>query len=184
RRIVALLHRASRVVDGVAVQARRRARLEPPESQTQTRERGGEALRRGLARAPPLGPAIARGHHPIQERPPPRDGGARTAPVAAPGERAADAARVLEELLGHALENREVRARAQALAGETRIRRAVALRPRAPDGRPARAVQDAELNAGGVGEGPHQSAESVDLANQLALGGPAERRTARHPPHG
>src|SRR5262249_57255730 len=57
RRIVALLHGAPRVVDRVAVEPRRRARLESAEPEAQARGRARAAPGRGLAAPPALPPA-------------------------------------------------------------------------------------------------------------------------------
>ena len=47
-------------------------------------------------------------------------------------------------------------------------------------GRALAAVEHAELDAGAVGGAAHQPVERVDLAHELALGQPADRRVARH----
>ena len=56
----------------------------------------------------------------------------------------------------------------------------VRLRARRPHGRPAAAIEQLELNAGGVDRAAHQPAQRVDLANQVSLRRPADRRIARH----
>ena len=56
----------------------------------------------------------------------------------------------------------------------------VGLRARRPDRRPAAAVEQLELDAGRVDRAAHQPAERIDLANEMALGGAADRRIARH----
>ena len=56
----------------------------------------------------------------------------------------------------------------------------VRLRARRPDRRPAAAIEQLELNAGGVDRAAHQAAERVDLANEMALRRAADRGIARH----
>ena len=63
-----------------------------------------------------------------------------------------------------------------------RVGVAIRLAARRPDRRPLGAVQQAELNAGGVRELTHHAAEGVDFVHQVPLGGAADRRIARHAP--
>ena len=44
----------------------------------------------------------------------------------------------------------------------------------------ARSIQEAELNADGVGNFAHDAAERVDFADEMSLGNAADRRIARH----
>ena len=56
----------------------------------------------------------------------------------------------------------------------------VALRPRTPHGRAARGIEQAELDAYGIGHLAHDAAKSVHLAHQVALGHAADGRVAAH----
>ena len=56
----------------------------------------------------------------------------------------------------------------------------VGLRARRPHRRTAAAVEQLELDAGRVDRAAHQSAERVDLADQMTLRRAADRRIARH----
>src|SRR4029077_16169190 len=56
----------------------------------------------------------------------------------------------------------------------------VALGARRPDGGTAGGVQQAELNADGVGDFAHNAAEGVDFADQVALGDATDGRIAGH----
>jgi len=56
----------------------------------------------------------------------------------------------------------------------------VALRPRRPDGRAPRSIQQAELDADRVSDLAHDAAERVDFANQVTLRDATHRRIARH----
>jgi hypothetical protein len=61
---------------------------------------------------------------------------------------------------------------------------AIGLRARAAHGWPLAAIEDAELDAALVGSAPHQAVERVDLAHEMALSEPADRRIAGHRPNG
>jgi len=56
----------------------------------------------------------------------------------------------------------------------------VALRPRRPDGRPARCIQQPELNAHGIGHLAHDPAQRVDLAHDMSLGNASDGGIAGH----
>ena len=60
------------------------------------------------------------------------------------------------------------------------IRRLVGLRAARPDGRSLARVEKAELDSGFVDRQRHLAAQRVDLAHQMALADPADRRIARH----
>ena len=49
-----------------------------------------------------------------------------------------------------------------------------------PDGGAARGVEQAELDADGIGDFGHDAAEGVDLANDVSLGDAADGRVAGH----
>ena len=57
---------------------------------------------------------------------------------------------------------------------------AVGLGARALHGRPLGTVEQPELDAGRVGDAPHQAVQRIDLAHQVALTEPADSRVARH----
>ena len=56
----------------------------------------------------------------------------------------------------------------------------VALGARAPDGGAARGIEQAELDADGIGDLAHDAAERIDFAHQVALGHAADGRIAAH----
>ena len=56
----------------------------------------------------------------------------------------------------------------------------VALRARRPHGRTARSVQQAELDADGVGDFAHDAAEGIDFADEVSFGNAADGGIARH----
>src|SRR5262249_61209326 len=83
-------------------------------------------------------------------------------------------------LFGQSFPEREIRDAMQRLLRERRVARAIALGARPPHRRPARPVENPELNAGAVGETPHQTAQGVDLANELPLRQASDCRIAGH----
>ena len=174
--IVAALRLAEIVVDGVARDARRRSGLEPSERESGPRERRGEADRGRFADAaslrPPLPGVHETGRHDdgpgVEARPASRDD-------------SRDPTSVVDEILRHAFDELEVRRFGEGLRSEPRVERLVALCPRTPHRRAARAIEDLELDPRGVGEAPHQAAERVDLPDELPLREAADRRVARHP---
>jgi hypothetical protein len=74
----------------------------------------------------------------------------------------------------------EIRLRLQHLAHLQAIGLLVTLRTRRPYRRAARGIQQAELDADGVGNLAHDSAQRVDFAHQVSLRDAADRRVARH----
>jgi len=56
----------------------------------------------------------------------------------------------------------------------------VALGARAPDGRAARGVEEAELDAYSIGDFAHDAAECIDFADEMALGDAADGGVAAH----
>ena len=74
----------------------------------------------------------------------------------------------------------QIRLRLQHLAHLQAIGLLVALGARRPYGGAARGIQQAELDADGVGDFAHDAAERVDFAHQVSLGDAAHGGVARH----
>ena len=72
------------------------------------------------------------------------------------------------------------RLRLQHLAHLHAVELLVALRPRTPHRRPARGIQQPELDAHSVGHLAHDAAQRIHLAHQVALGHAANGRIAAH----
>ena len=64
------------------------------------------------------------------------------------------------------------------------VDRLVRLRPRRPDRRAAAPVQQLELDRRGIDREAHQSAERIDLADEMSFRRAANRGIARHVRHG
>src|SRR5688572_8630111 len=58
----------------------------------------------------------------------------------------------------------------------------IRLCPRRLNCRPARAIEQAKLDAGPVDDSAHDTAERIYLSNNMAFSDPADRRIARHLP--
>ena len=85
-----------------------------------------------------------------------------------------------DEIVGFGLDDRQVRSRANRLLHRSRVELAVSLGARAAHRRALAAIEHPELNAAAVGHPAHQPVERIDLADQMALAEPADRRVARH----
>ena len=66
------------------------------------------------------------------------------------------------------------------LAHRRAVQFAVRLSARALDGRPLATVEHAEVDAALVDGAPHDAVQRIDLADEVALADPTDRRVARH----
>ena len=182
RRVVAGLHLQARPVDRAAVEARRRAGLEPAEPQTRA---PAGARERPLAGGSPWRPAgvfsSPRWIRPRRKVPVV----STTAPARIARPSAGDDARPRAPFSTirsstAALDHLEVRRRPDRGLHGRAVELAVGLGARALHGRPLGAVEQAELDAGRVGHPPHQAVQRIDLAHQVALAEPADGRVAGH----
>ena len=87
---------------------------------------------------------------------------------------------VEHQILGRPFDNVESVDLGEDFRHRAAVQLAVGLGARAPHRRSLAAVQHAELDAGPVDRAAHDAVERVDLAHQMALGEPADRRVARH----
>ena len=85
-----------------------------------------------------------------------------------------------EKIVHLAGDDREVGHRFDRRLHGRGIELAVGLGARAAHRRPLAAVEHAELDAAGVRHPAHEAVEGVDLAHEMALPEPADRRIARH----
>ena len=173
-------------VDAPAVEARRGPRLQAAARQTEPLERLGQALRGRLAHPAGRRAPLAHVHEAVEKGARRHHDGRRREPLAAG--RAArrfqlDAAHraAAHEQAAHAAEDpRDPLFAAQRIRDPRAVAPLVGLRPRRPHGRAAAAVQQLELDAGGVDGLAHQAAERVDLPDEVPLGRAADRGIARH----
>ena len=185
RRIVAGLDFERRPVDGFAVEPRRRAGLEPPERETAGAEGFRQTAGRRLADPPGRNLLLADMDKPVEKR----TGGQHDAgraddrPVREhhPGDMAAAAARCFDHQILHpAGADSEIRLVREHVLHGAAVELAVGLGARPLHGRPLAAVENAELDAGAVDHPAHDAVEGIDLAHEMPLAEPADRRVARH----
>ena len=85
-----------------------------------------------------------------------------------------------DEIVGLAFDDGQIRRFADRLLHGGGVELAIGLGARTAHRRPLAPVQHAELDAALVGHPAHQAVERIDLADQMALAEPADRRIARH----
>ena len=184
RRVVARLHLEPGPIDRAAVEPRRRAGLEPPERKAVAGERLRQAERRLFADAARRDLFVADMDQAVEEgagrqHDPPR----RNAPAVAQHEPADMPAGIEQQILGRPLDDVEIRRFGQQFGDGAAIELAVGLRARPAHRRALAAVEDAELDPGAVDRPAHDAVERIDLAHQMPLAEPADRRVARHLPN-
>jgi hypothetical protein len=181
RRIVAGLHIEPGPVDRAAVEPRRCAGLEPPERETVARECLRQAKRRLFANAPRRDLLTADMNQAVEEgagrqHDPPR----REAPAVTQHEPADMPAGIEQQILDRPLDNVEIRRFGQQSGNRAAIELAVGLRARPAHRSTLAAVQNAELDPGTVDRPAHDAIQRIDLAHQMPLAEPPDRRIARH----
>ena len=189
RLVVAGLQLGVRVVDGAAIEPRRRAGLETCQSEAEPRECAADAGRRAFAGAATGCFHFAGVHQRLQES----AGREHDGPGAIDRRRRGRERRrsrgplgvsSVEQIFDHLLPQREIRLLLDDPLHLGLIRLLIGLSPRAVHRRAFAAIEHAELNAGRVDRPPHQPAERVDLADDLPLADAADRRIATHLPDG
>ena len=85
-----------------------------------------------------------------------------------------------DQILDAALDHLQVGGGANGRLHRLAVELAVGLGARALHGGTLGAVEQPELNAGGVGDAAHQAVEGIDLAHQVALAEAADGRIAGH----
>ena len=108
------------------------------------------------------------------------DPAGRNPPAVAEHEPADLPAGIEQQILGRPLDDVETRRFGQQFGDGAAIELAVGLRARPAHRRALAAVQDAELDPGAVDRPAHDAVERIDLAHQMPLAEPADRRVARH----
>ena len=179
-RIVAGLNLERAPVDARAIEARRRPGLQPAEREAGRVHAAGERDRRRVAEPAGRRPLIAEMDHAAQERAGREDERAAGEPApVGEFERRDPAVAALEPARFRLDDGETWRGRDQPLHRPA-IQPAVDLRARALHGRALAPVEDAELDSGGVGRDPDEAVERVDLAHEMTLAEPADRRIAGH----
>jgi hypothetical protein len=169
-----------RPVDRPAIDPGRGTGLQAPDAKLQLAQARGEAERCRIARAPALvvvepdvDAAAEEGAH-GEHHGPGADLDARDR------DDAAHLAPLDHEVGGLLLKERQVRLALEERADRLAVELAVGLRTRRPHRGSLARIQGAELNPGAVGGARHRAPEGVDLAHQVSLADPADRRVAAH----
>jgi len=167
-------------VDRLGREARGGAGLEPAEFETEAPQSPAHSFGRPFADAPAFRLRFAGVHEPAHERAGREHDRAGLDRFAVDDHAcAARVFRIDENLIDACIDDLD-RPRAQNALDFTGIAILVGLRPGPVHRRAARGVQHAELDAGRVDRPAHDPAERVDLADDLALGEPADRGVAGH----
>ncbi|MNU68563.1 hypothetical protein D3C71_579320 [compost metagenome] len=180
RLLVRRLHLQLVPSDGAAVQASGRAGLQTPHHQARAIEVSGQTDRRRLAEATGGDALLAAMDDPVEEGARRQDhgAGAKLSPLAR--RHADDAVAVQDQGLGRAGHQGQVRRLGQFGLHGLAIKAAVDLAAGAAHGGALGAVQQAELDAGDIGQTAHDAVQGVDLAHQMALAQTADGRVATH----
>ncbi|MNL13510.1 hypothetical protein D3C87_1344190 [compost metagenome] len=180
RLLVRRLHLQLVPSDGAAVQASGRAGLQTPHHQARAIEVSGQTDRRRLAEATGGDALLAAMDDPVEEGARRQDhgAGAKLSPLAR--RHADDAVAVQDQGLGGARHQGQVRRLGQLGLHGLAVQPTVNLAARAAHGGALGAVQQAELDAGHIGQTPHDAVESIDLAHQMSLAQTADGRVAAH----
>ena len=167
-------------VDRRLIEAGRRSGLQPGEGEAGGFEALGERNGRRVPEPACGGAGLAEMNDSAQERAGGHDNraAAEGAPVGEfdPG----DSARVGKDAGGLPLDHCEVGGFGDERLHRAPIEASVGLGARALDCGTLAAIEDAELDAGLVSGASHQPVERVDLANEMSLAEPADRRIAGH----
>ena len=181
-RLIAGLHRESRVVDRATVDARRRAGLEPADAEGQSAQPLGQAIRRRIAGATALVVRQTDVDLAAEER---ADGQHYCSRAEFDAGMRDDAPHLLafhDEVGDFLLEQREVRLVLQRRTDRLLVQNAICLRTRRAYCRTFAGIESTELDAGTIGRLRHRAAERVDLLDQMTLADAADRRVAAHLP--
>ncbi len=171
-----------REIDGPAVDARRRARLQAPLRQLQFLQARRQRHRRRVARTAAGVVVQADVDLAVQERPRGQHNSARTELHADLRHRADDAIAFHQQIFHGLLEQHQVRLVFQPAADGRLVQHAVRLGARRADSRPLAGIEDAELDPALVRSDGHGAAQSVDFLDQMALANAADGRVATHLP--
>ncbi len=181
-RVVRMLLFHHREIDGLAVEAGRRAGLEAALRQVQLFQPGGQRIRGRIAHAaagvvfqPDVDLAVEEGAG--------REHDSTGHEADAELRDSSDNALAFDDQVVAGFgEDGQIGLIFQSTADGLLVQNAVGLGAGGADGGAFRCVEDAELDAGFVGRRCHGAAQRIDLANQMALADTADRRIAAHRP--
>ncbi len=180
RRIVAGLQLQAGPVDGAAIEAGRGPGLQPPEREPDAGERRRQTQRRRLADAAGRNLPLADMDQPAKKCPrrQHQSAGAYLAAIGEPDTHSFSTG--LDQIVDLGLDHAEIRRLRDRPLHRRRVERPVGLRARSAHGGTLAPVEHAELDSRRVRDPAHEPVERVDLAHQVSLAEPADRRIARH----
>ncbi len=178
--LVTRLFAQTRIIQGAAIQARRSARLEPSDTEWQLPQALRQPFRRrfagpsaGLLRLTDMYATGQEGSDRQHDR-----GGMEAEPH--PRDHAAHSAIGDQQVVHRLLEHAQSRLMLDRMPYRLAIKHTVRLSPRRAHRRPLAGIEHPEMNSGSIGGPPHQSAQGIDLAHQMALADAADGRIAAH----
>ena len=181
RCLVGRLHVETRPVDGATIKPRRCAGLETAHAQAQTIEFFGQAVGRGFPVAAGGNALLATMDDTFEEGAGGQHHAARRPAPPVIRRHAAHMSGVVDEqVFDRGGLNGQIGLLGQRGLHGLSVKPAVALGARAAHGGPLGPVEQAELNARGIGHTAHQPVERIDFADQMALAESANRRIAGH----
>jgi hypothetical protein len=179
--VVAVLHGEPVPDDRTAVETRRRARLEAPQSEPEPLQRRRHPVGCGIAGAAGGHRLLTDMDNAAQERPCREHHAGRRQPAPVAGDHAPDPAPVAEQhILDGGRENLEVFLVLESPSHFRPVQCAVSLGARAPHGRALASVEHPKLDAGAVDDPAHDAVQRVDLPHEVAFAEATDRRVAGH----
>jgi hypothetical protein len=179
-RIVAglFLHHAE--VDAAAVDARRRAGLQAVDAQRQFAQAFGQGQRGWIAGPAAAIVGVADVDFASQKSAGGEDDAARAEIQAHLRAHAGDAVAVEQQVVDRLLEQGQLGLVLHRVADEGAVQRSIGLAARGAHGRTLARVEPSPLDARGIGGLRHDTAECVDLLDQVTLADAADGRVAAH----
>ena len=170
-------------VDRLAVEPRRRSGLEPPEPQTQTPQRRRQP-RRGILAHSPGGNALCADMDEAGEKGACRQHDRPTGDPAAIGEDHGGDGAVLANIHVEdvAFDDGQTLVLGDPGLHGRAIELAVGLGAGPAHGRALAPIEEAKLDARGIGDLAHEATQRIHFAHEMALADPADRRIAAHRP--
>ena len=171
-----------RKIDAARIEPRRGAGFQPPDRQGQFTQTGRQRRRRRLAHASAGRLRQADVNLAVEKSPRRQHHGLchETQPMF--GHRPAHSAVFDNQIVATLREQREIRLVFKEMADRLPVMRPVGLHARGAHRRAFGGVEDAELDAGPVRGNPHRPVKRIDLAHQMPLADPANRRVAAQRP--
>ena len=180
RIVIGLLHFEARPIDRLAVEPGGRAGLQASEFQPQRIEPIGQLEGGRFTGASRRDLLLAHMDEAIEKGAGRQNHGAGREHATIAEQHAGDTALFNDQVFNPTLDDVEIGGRRDLSLHRLPIQLAVGLSAGTVHGRAFGSIEQAELDAGCVGDPAHQAVERVDLADQMTLAEPADGRVARH----